>query len=150
MGLDMYMIRRKKESEDVAYWRKANAIHNWLVKNVQYGEDNCYPHEVYKEQLEELKETCEKVLESLKNSGTHKEKVRVGFGSNGDIYEDIDIFDNTELAEELLPTTSGFFFGSTQYDEWYVKDLENTIEQLDKILKETDFDNYYIEYQSSW
>lgn len=150
MGLDMFMTRRKKESEEVAYWRKANAIHNWLVKNVQYGEDNCCPYEVYKEQLEALKSDCERVLESLKNSGTHKEKVKVGWNKDGDIYEDIDVFNDIELAEELLPTTSGFFFGSTQYDEWYVENLKSTVEQLDKILKETDFDNYYIEYQSSW
>ncbi len=31
-------------TEDAAYWRKANQIHDWFVKNVQDGEDNCNPH----------------------------------------------------------------------------------------------------------
>ena len=150
MGLDMYMIKRKRQSEDVAYWRKANAIHNWLVENVQYGEDNCYPHEISKEQLEELRATCRKVLESLVKGGTHKEKVKVGRDNNGDIYKEIDVYNNIELAEELLPTTSGFFFGSTTYDEWYKESLEKTIEQIDNILENTDFDTELIEYCSSW
>lgn len=150
MGLDMYMIKRKRQSEDVAYWRKANAIHNWLVQNVQYGEDNCYPHEVSKEKLEKLKATCEKVLESLLKGGTHLEKVKIGFDKNGDIYDWVEVFNNTELAKELLPTTDGFFFGSTTYDKWYKEDLEKTIEQIDSILKSTDFDTELIEYLSSW
>jgi hypothetical protein len=31
---------------ELAYWRKANQIHNWFVKNVQNGQDNCMPYEV--------------------------------------------------------------------------------------------------------
>ena len=37
MGLDMWMTRRPREEDEVAYWRKANAIHQWLVDNVQWG-----------------------------------------------------------------------------------------------------------------
>lgn len=31
MGLDMYLYKEK--SEEVAYWRKANAIHAWFERN---------------------------------------------------------------------------------------------------------------------
>lgn len=34
------------------------------------------------------------------------------------------------LAGELLPTQSGFFFGSTNYDEWYYHDVEDVLKQL--------------------
>lgn len=34
------------------------------------------------------------------------------------------------LAGELLPTQPGFFFGSTNYDEWYYRDVENVMKQL--------------------
>ena len=34
------------------------------------------------------------------------------------------------LAGELLPTQAGFFFGSTDYDEWYYHDVENVLKQL--------------------
>ena len=52
-------------------------------------------------------------------------------------------------AEELLPSTSGFFFGNTDYDEWYYDGVENTIEMLDKIIGETN-PNQDIYYSSSW
>ena len=31
-------------------------------------------------------------------------------------------------AEELLPTCDGFFFGSTDYDEWYFDDVKEVKE----------------------
>lgn len=34
------------------------------------------------------------------------------------------------LAAELLPTQAGFFFGSTEYDDWYFKDVEDCLKQL--------------------
>lgn len=61
MGLDMYLSKRNKE---VGYWRKANHIHNWFVKNIQDGIDDCAPHNVTYEKLLELKEICEKVLKT--------------------------------------------------------------------------------------
>ena len=44
------------------------------------------------------------------------------------------------LAEKLLPTQSGFFFGSTAYDEWYFKDIEFVLEQFTKYLEGWDDD----------
>lgn len=101
----------------MGYWRKANQIHNWFVENVQDGDDDCNKYWVTRKQLEKLKATCEEVL-------AHK-----------------------ELAEDLLPTASGFFFGSSTYDEYYYGDLQNTIDIINRCLK-TDFDSF--EYQSSW
>ena len=101
----------------MGYWRKANQIHNWFVENVQDGEDNCGSYYVTRQQLEELKATCIEVL-------AHK-----------------------ELAEDLLPTGAGFFFGSTTYDEYYYGDLDETIKIINRCL-ESKFDGF--EYQSSW
>ena len=103
--------------EEVGYWRKANQIHQWFVENVQGGEDNCAEYYVGSDKLEELLDLCKKVQT-----------------------------DNS-LAEALLPTQGGFFFGGTQYDEWYFKDIENTIEILEKVLTEKGADYYY---SSSW
>jgi hypothetical protein len=52
--------------------------------------------------------------------------------------------------EDILPTSSGFFFGSTEYDEWYYQDLENTIEQCQKVIEETDWDTEVVVYTESW
>lgn len=46
------------------------------------------------------------------------------------------VVDNYELCEEELPTEEGFFFGSTDYDEWYLEDIDSTIEQLKKVVAE--------------
>lgn len=53
-----------------------------------------------------------------------------------------------ESAAELLPTTSGFFFGSTDYDRYYFEDAGKTGELLTALLAEGDDGEIY--YQSSW
>lgn len=138
--------------DNVGYWRKANAIHDWFVNNVQDGIDDCnYHNEVTEEILMELRNVCQTVLDSS--------ELTTGKVYNGTTYKDGQAYHNYEdgmvmldqsVAEELLPTTCGFFFGSTDYDEYYVEDLKNTIEIIDKVLAETDFENEMIYYVSSW
>ena len=138
--------------EQVAYWRKANHIHNWFVDNVQDGIDDCdYHHEVSEEILEELLATCEEVLERsvlvagpVVNGYTYKD------GMETPNIEDGMYIANTEVAEELLPTTSGFFFGGTEYDEYYYDQVKYTAETVKKILETTDFDKEMVYYISSW
>jgi len=55
---------------------------------------------------------------------------------------------DTSLAEELLPTQSGFFFGGTEYDQWYVQGLDETINQIEPLLQEECQGEFY--YQASW
>ena len=38
-------------------------------------------------------------------------------------------------AHELLPTQSGFFFGSTEYDDWYFSDVKDCLKQMKKYRK---------------
>ena len=110
--------RVKYVVEEVGYWRKANQIHNWFVQNVQNGTDDCGNYYVSREKLEELLDICRIV-------SIDKEK-----------------------AEQLLPTASGFFFGGTEYDEWYYQDIEDTIKILEDILSDENGDDF--EYHSSW
>lgn len=46
------------------------------------------------------------------------------------------VVDNYKLCEDELPTEGGFFFGGTDYDEYYVEQLNSTIEQLEKVINE--------------
>ena len=39
------------------------------------------------------------------------------------------------LAHSLLPTQSGFFFGSTDYDDWYFSDVKDCLKQMKKYRK---------------
>lgn len=81
-------------------------------------------YKVTKDNLLNLKATCDKVL-SLK--GMDEEKIK-----------------------EILPTESGFFFGSTAYDEYYFSDVEETIKIIIDVLKTTDFEKELVVYRSSW
>jgi hypothetical protein len=148
MGLDMYLVKRtylgwnydhrtegknlpdmsawgidsKRISyveEQIMYWRKANAIHRWFVTNVQAGKDDCGRHNVSKEQIQTLLDCVE------------------------------DIIDDPASAELYLPTAEGFFFGSTDYDEWYFSDLKHTKDSFKEILNNWDDTAEYY-YHSSW
>ena len=132
MGLDMYLSAKRyiwdKEGEGVevngvdipaplklkelgcraAYWRKANQIHGWFVRNVQDGEDNCCPFDVTREDLQALIDVCRRVLA------------------------------NRELAENVLPPNAGFFFGGYEYDEYYFDELTRTADELGVLLEALD------------
>ena len=56
----------------------------------------------------------------------------------------------TNKDPNLLPPREGFFFGSTDVDEWYWKDIMDTINQLQPIIDRPDFENLSFYYQSSW
>lgn len=135
----------------VGYWRKANAIHKWLVDNVQNEVDDCEYHEVSKEKIEELLEVCIKVRDGsnlvdgmIENGYTYENGKKKPFMEEGKYIA------NPELAEELLPTQDGFFFGSTNYDEYYMEDIEDTIDILQHALDTVDFDREMVVYSASW
>jgi hypothetical protein len=50
----------------------------------------------------------------------------------------------------LLPPQAGFFFGGTDIDEWYWRDLESTVTQLKRIFALPEVDNLSFYYSSSW
>jgi hypothetical protein len=174
MGLDMYLEGRRflwtKEREtikiegidipegtrvkelvtEVGYWRKANQIHQWFVENIQNNQDDCGEYRVFKEDLEKLLTICKKVLsESVLRKGTVKNGY--SFTDEGERkynYEDGEVIVDSSVAEELLPTTSGFFFGRTDYDESYIYDIENTIRIIERAISLPK--GWDIYYSSSW
>ena len=109
--------------EQVAYWRKANAIHRWFVSNVQNGEDDCGQYYVSAAQLGALLKAAE---------------------------EAVLVLDRGDDVSALLPTRSGFFFGSIDYDESYRDDLIETIGMLSALLGEPNADQADYYYRASW
>jgi hypothetical protein len=65
---------------NVGYWRKVNSVHNWFVKNVQGGVDECQESYVTREQLEELFSTVALAIKS-KNSSLLPPAAGFFFGS---------------------------------------------------------------------
>jgi len=103
----------------LAYWRKANQIHAWFVKNVQEGKDECQKSYVERKDLEKLLADCKAVLA------------------------------DPSKAASLLPTQAGFFFGGTEYDEYYVHELSYTVDALERVLAKLP-ENADIYYHASW
>lgn len=104
----------------VIYWRKSNAIHRWFVQHVQDGTDNCAEYDVEREHLEALQRD---LTTALTNKGR---------------------------ASRVMPTVGGFFFGGTEYDEWYWKDLRRTLNAVNHLLTNPRFADAEFTYQSSW
>jgi len=51
---------------------------------------------------------------------------------------------------KALPPTQGFFFGSSDADEYYWEDLKKTAEELKKILSDESLKGCDFYYRSSW
>jgi hypothetical protein len=135
------------------YWRKANQIHNWFVQNVQGGIDNCESYHVSREQLTELAALCRDVLDHCKLvDGTVHNGTQWKAGVMTENYEDGKVIDEPEYAAEKLPVASGFFFGSTGYNEWYCRDLERTASEIDRVLTVELGEDVFVDfsYRSSW
>ena len=109
-------------SYPVGYWRKANSIHNFFVQTLGGGEDNCQEMWVSHVHLVDLRDRCMKIL-------------------NADDME-------AKAKEVGLETVSGFFFGDTEYGDWYKDDLRLTIKICNKALDLPE--EYDLHYQASW
>ena len=102
-----------------AYWRKFNALHKWFVNHVQDGIDECQKSRFL------TKDDVESIIYILK-----------------------EIKKNPETASEMMPTSDGFFFGGTNYDTWFMQDVEESIPVFERLLERVDRENFY--YHSSW
>lgn len=110
--------------EEAGYWRKANAIHGWIVDNLADGKDECQPIYLTQEKMQQLYDICVQLLSSKDES----------------------------MVEKLLPPRQGFFFGSYQIDDWYWQDLQQTVDILRPALDDLRLNGGYAEYyyQASW
>jgi hypothetical protein len=143
---DIKPERISEITESVGYWRKFNALHNWFVQKLADGVDDCKELYVERSAMKELLETLEKVKSVLDKSKKKKVPVHTGWSNGEEVYEDIEVYD-TKKIDDLFPTTSGFFFGGTEYDEWYYNNVSETIKTFKELLDEEGGDFYY---QASW
>ena len=61
-----------------------------------------------------------------------------------------DVLNGHVLADEGMPTQSGFFFGGTEYDDWYYKELKNTIARFKRFKAKFRKGKWNYFYHSSW
>lgn len=160
MGLDMYLGARRADGiVQIGYWRKANAIHGWFVRECADGVDECQEITVTREQLAQLRTDCNNELANRDNAVPTDESARVIVNPPNSGQELMDfIMENMKEQENLIGTTmtsgdplaptAGFFFGSTEKDEWYYQELLNTIDVLDSALGLPNATEFV--YQASW
>lgn len=128
--IDHHVKRSEPYEEELMYWRKANAIHKFFVDNAAHGVDDCQPVQVTIEVLKDLVDRCETILQ-------------------GEV-DDKGALIDPKTAMELLPSQSGFFFGSTDYDDWYIEDLKETVKALKPIVEHAELYTDPIIYEASW
>ena len=119
-------LQRFHYAEEDAYFRKVNFIYHYFQPKLV---DECAF--VTKADLEDIIERCDKILEGV------------------DIRKEIP-YEKIDLAQELLPTQSGFFFGSTDYDKWYFADVKDVRRQMKKLLRGFNEDTDVIYVVMSW
>jgi hypothetical protein len=141
---------------NVGYWRKANQIHGWFVREVQEGRDECQRSEMTWDKLFELREVCRRVLNSTElvdaevvSHWTYEGGVKTSHLVPGKLLK------NPSLAAELLPPAKGFFFGGDDFDECYWEDLVRTVEIIDCAKELDDHQRAlgrraYPHYRASW
>lgn len=135
------------------YWRKFNALHVWLVQNYDTPNvDDCERHNLSVEKVKELYDIICKCIDVFPDKSewiTHTEE---DFRGQKFEYQEPELTEEQiEKLEALLPTQSGFFFGSCEYDSLYYKKLKYTKEELDKIMPEIESGEVtHLIYQASW
>lgn len=125
MGLDMSLIKKKKNSEEkkeLIYWRKANQIRKWFVDHLEdfNQDDNGGEYVISKETIIQL------------------------------IDDIVEVQKYPNKAQEIMPTSNGFFFGSQDYDSYYFDTLQSTLNDLFSILNNVDFQTEDVIYTECW
>lgn len=142
---------------EVAYWRKANAIHKWFVDNVQDGEDECQETEIDIDVIREIRDLCLSILKDMKGQVLRVPKKDVKsfkefYGQKDGFKQrividpdnlsalegatDYHVVSDTSVCRLRLPTEDGFFFGSVKYNGVYFWNLAKTIEMMNRIIDE--------------
>ena len=132
----------------LAYWRKANAVHGWIVRELAAGVDECQRIPITQQQMQDLHDRCKAVIDPLPAGAMEPDKT--GRKPKVELTED-DLAGLAERAEEqgLMPTP-GFFFGSYGIDVWFAVDLKDTVEQLAAIFATKGLGEASFVYQASW
>lgn len=97
----------------IAYFRKVNFLYKFFEHKI---DDESQSAMVTREDLETLISYCERILNAKDE-------------------------DKVDIAKELLPTRSGFFFGSIDYNEWYFYDVKDVMSKMKNLLNYID-DNF--------
>ena len=159
MGLDMYIKRTNRTDHTI---EELEAIDdNWDInpeseevapflplREYEYskGAYSIFHEEAYWRKFNALHnwfvERVQDGIDKCQTSELHKETFV-------ELLNDIQSVLGGEVVEDLEPV-SGFFFGSTEKDEWYFESMRKAKEKIESLIKNTDFEKYRLFYHASW
>jgi hypothetical protein len=118
--------------EQVGYWRKFNALHGYIVDTFASGEDNCQQIYLDNYNLIQILDTLKQAKDILDSDASDEVK--------------------SDKLSDVFPICEGFFYGSTDYGDYYAECVDDTILLLMDLIDECDDDNYShsFYYQASW
>lgn len=177
-GID-YWREHIRDVRRVAYWRKVNWLHGYIVRTFAGGVDDCQDIELKRVDVELVLATCKKAADILSGKRLIPQK-KVGVKGFRTLYADDPDKEHVEIEasdgrltdpegfedrlsegrwkvepsawtqlDAVLPPVEGFFFGSHEYDSYYVWAIFDAIRIFDGVLSGWD-DNYRYVYRASW
>ena len=151
MGLDQYFELRANcklnpistdnncDTYHEMYFRKHNALHAWLIRDDHKDPNNpevlCIA--VTFGSLRKLHKVLSGLVSAIKEQ------------KNGTITMD----ELIAKCKNEYPTNSGFFFGSTEYNNWYFDDVQDDYNAVNSIVtanQDAKDDEIALDYRVSW
>ena len=112
----------------IGLFRKVNALHGWMSRHFHAQSPNGIPSDAqagfHPSLLRVLRNDCQRVLDAFAKSQKKGEKI----------------------AKRAFPTSEGFYFGSEDYDEWFVQDIRELLDFVDTVLSVCDDDDILLTY----
>lgn len=146
MGLDMYLETVPK-----------NKVPKNLDQYIEYSDASWHSNEQYEEPLIDWRKAnqihnwfcahCESIEEEILYKVTLEDLTQLCKTIE-------EVLKNHKKARALLPTCAGFFYGSTEYGEWYFDELvftQKKLTELFKTIEDTDLlQEKALLYYASW
>ena len=89
-------------------------------------------------------------VDNIQNGKDDCKEYEVSEDNLKELLETVNTALKSKNPENILPTEEGFFFGKTEYDEYYFQQLEHTRDIIEKYLNLKNKEEYDVYYSSSW
>ena len=147
MGLDMMLYAskggvRRGDAEEIGYWRKFNALHNYIVTEIgKNPNSNCEYIEMLESDIDTLLEKLNKVKEILDGAP------KVNFSKEYSTWS----YDKEtqDAVAEILAPQAGFFWGDTNINSYYYDNILSSIKIFTEAKRRAQA-GQIVEYSSWW
>lgn len=154
MGLDMYFYKRKHffDVSEITVKHKKNFDKDAPVEEYKSTEPtDCA---IIQTEMGYLRKANWIHYWIVNNKARGVDDCKAVYLSSADIEELLDVCEDaleSKNPSDVLPTHDGFFFGPTDYDDWYIEQTQRAVEILKGIIDEYKKDpSMDVIYEASW